>query len=333
MRNLMFKSFLGLLVGFFVTSCGWGKDKDKDKFLWTKKHISFVEQTPIWKRSEDEVHAYFGLDYRNFNDSMQNYHGEPIGPIVGIWKTIQYSGGKPNFKDCIEPKYPDHLKINSPEFKKAEEEYTKLFAEYNKCYFEDNATIEEKSKTIKYYYARSTNNHKPILPPRVEEHALYEANLSFGPLGGVPFESLSKEHQKIKGQLNRWYCLGSVNIQGIKDCYRLPGEESSIYYKVRSILKEPKTADGMASAPWQSPDFIHNSPQNWKEIKGIEINKAQYEYLYEKYKLSPTKPVVFRLDNDAPELNEEQKSYIKATTWDADSNDEAYKNLLKEFYK
>jgi len=333
MRNLMLKSLLSLLVGLFATGCGWGQGQAKDTFLWTKKHVSFVEKQPIWKKSEAEVHAYFGFDYRNFNDSMQDYHGDPLGPIVGIWKTTQYIGRKPNFKDCGErPELPESVVWNTPEYDEAVKIRRKKYEARMKC-IRENTAIKEKSKTIKYYYARSTNNHQPIIPTRTEEHALYEAHMTFGPLGGVPLEKLSKAHQAIKDKLERWYCRGNVNNEGRKDCYRLPGKESSIYYKVRSILKEPKATDGMASAPWQSPDFIHDSPNGWEEIKGIEISKAQYDYLYEKYKQSPTKPIVFRLDNNAPDLSKEQKSYIKATTWDADSDDEAYENLLKEFYK
>ena len=330
MRNIMLKSFLGILVGFFVTSCGLGKSKDA--FLWTKKHISFVEQQPIWEKSEAEVHAYFGFDYRNFNDSMQDYHGDPLGPVVGIWKTVQFFGEKPAFRGCgKKPIIPDSA-FGTSEFKKAQKERNILRQKYKICIAHNNDT-KEKSKTIKYYYARSLNNHKPIIPARAEDHALYEAHMTFGPLGGVPLEKLSQAHLAIKDQLKRWYSRGSVNNQGIKDCYRLPGEESSIYYKVRSILKDPESSEGMASAPWKSPDFIHHSPQNWEEIKGIEINKAQYDYLYGKYKKSPTKPIVFRLDDKAPALNKAQKAYIKATAWDADSNEQAYDNLLKEFYR
>jgi len=334
MRNLMLKSLLSLLVGLFATGCG--QAQAKDKFFWTRKHISFIELQPIWKNSEAEVHAYFGFDYRNFNDSFQEYHGDPLGPVVGIWKIAQYFGEKPNFKDCgEEPKRPDvpaHIGLSSPEYKKFVQKFNKIRDNYYDCRH-GNELIKEKSKTIKYYYARSSNNYKPVIPPKVESHALYEAHMTFGPLGGIPLDKLSKAHQAIKDQLQRWYCLGSVNNAGDKGCYRLPGEESSIYYKVRSILKEPETSEGTASAPWKSPDFIHYHPQNWQEVKGVEINKAQYDYLYEKYKQSPTKPIVFRLDSNAPDLNEKQKAYIKATTWEADSNEQAYDNLLKAFYK
>jgi hypothetical protein len=76
-----------------------------------------------------EVKAYFGFDYRNFNDTFQEYHGDPLGPIVGIWKTVQYSGKKPNFKDCgEEPKYAhalDKYRINTPEYEVAEKNYTR----------------------------------------------------------------------------------------------------------------------------------------------------------------------------------------------------------------
>ena len=329
----MLKTLLGLLVGLFTAGCGWGQSP-KDKFFWTRKHISFIEQQPIWKNSEAEVYAYFGFDYRNFNDTFQEYHGDPLGPVAGIWEITQYFGNKPKFRECgKKPAWnPNGYKSSSQEYIDSEKQWDIETKKRKEC-ININNDLKEKSKTIKYYYARSTDNYKPVILPRVEDHALYEAHLSFGPLGGIPLDKLSKEHQVIKDQLQRWYCLGSINNAGDKGCYRLPGEESSIYYKVRSLLKAPKNKDGMASAPWESPDPIHYSPDNWQEVKGIEINKAQYDYLYEKYKQSPTKPIVFRLDNNAPDLNEKQKAYIKATTWEADSNEQAYDNLLKAFYK
>jgi len=332
MRDIMFKSFFSFLVGLLFSSCGSSKASGKDTFLWTKKHISFVEKDTIWERSDSEVHAYFGMDYRNFNDSMQKYIGDPLGPIVGIWKINRYLGEKPKFKNCgEEPKIPESA-FGTSDFEKIQEQTNILENKYRDCR-DNNFNLKDKFTLVNYYYARSTNNHKPIIPHRPEGHALYEANIAFGPLGGIPFEKLNDEHQKIKEQLERWYCFDLYDVSGEKECYRLPGNESSIYYKVRSILKQEETSEGMASAPWQSPDYVHNSPYDWQEIKGIEITKEQYEYLYEKYKQSPKKPIIFRLDIDAPDLNDEQKSYIDTTRWDADTDEEAYQSILKDFYQ
>jgi len=145
----MLKSLLGLLVGLFTAGCGWGQGQAKDKFFWTRKHVSFVEQQPIWKNSEAVVHAYFGFDYRNFNDTFQEYHGDPLGPIVGIWKTEQYFGETPSFKDCKkEPEYPslpNDMQRSSPEFANIVDKWGLERDLYYKC-LEENTSMRPQYK-------------------------------------------------------------------------------------------------------------------------------------------------------------------------------------------
>ena len=231
--------------------------------------------------------------------------------------------GKPDFKDCgKKPKIPESA-FGTSSFDEAQKRNTIQRRKYYKC-LEENTTIKEKSKAIKYYYARTPNNKQPNIPPREPNHAIYEVNLSFGPLGDVMESALSNEQKKIKGQLQQWT---EIIAEKSYTYYYLPGKESNLYYSVRSILKSPQAAEGFASSPWLSPDSLMTSPQDWHEVTGIKITKAQYEYMF-----SHCEGTVFgcHLADGTPDLSAEQKAYIKTTTWDIDNDIEAREAYAEE---
>lgn len=328
----MIKTLISLLAGLTAVACGKSTSTQKDSALLFRAHASIVPIKPNWKEAEIKYLSYFGK-YRHSADPVQNYYGDPLGPIVAIWKVTHFLGEKPDFIKCIEPKVPHEIVeelggFDSPEYKKAKKEYGKLYAKYNKCYFEDNRLLEEKTKKISYYYARTPKNHQPNIPPREPNHAIYEVNLSFGPLGGVIESGLMDEQKAIKDQLDQWGCRNAFDIPGkTKTCYRLPGKESNLYYSVRSILKNPEAAKGLASSPWQLPDFITDVPQDWHEVTGIEITKIQYEHMF-----NHCEGTVFgcHLADGTPDLNAKQKAYIKTTTWDVDNDIEAREAYAEE---
>lgn len=330
MKDIMIRSLITLIASLFLTACGKkGINVKGDSDLLFDVHTSVLPQEPNWKEPELKQRIYFGK-YLHSSDRVQKYFGDPLGAIVAIWKITHYLGEKPNFKNCgKEPKRPSvpaHISLSSPEYENFVQVFNKTRDSYYDCRH-TNKAITEKTKKITYYYARSPQIHQPVLPPRVKNHSVYEVHVSYGPLSGVPLERLPEVLKAKKDQLTPWpwHCYW-LNTDRPKNCYRLPGNENNLFYKVRNILKEPPTKGGMSSSPWQEIEDIRLSPENWEEIKSIEISKAQYDYMQKRCKY------VFScyLDDKAPDLTEEQKSYIKATAWDIDTDEKARNEFIKK---
>ena len=319
----MLKILLILGAALFLLACGKTVlAKKGDKYIWLEEHSSYPKTQPHWKKYELKHKTYFG-QYTYFNDHFNDYYGDPLGPIVAIWEVTQYLGEEPKFKDCgKEPKISDKVVIGTPEYKQEKSEWSKKYDSYYSC-LDENESIKQKSKTITYYYARSTNNYLPILPPRPKNHGVYEINISFGPMGDIPLEGLSLEEKKRKDQLDGTPC----HWRGVDTtCYRLPGKDNHLYYTVRSMLKSDASEKGKVSATWKVAGQIRKISHQWQEIKGIEISKAQYDYMKTRCE------GIFScyLDDKAPGLTEKQKDYIKATAWELDTNVEARNALIKK---
>jgi len=320
----MLKILLILGATLFLLACGKSVlAKKGDHYIWLEAHSSYPNTPPYWKKNELAFKSYFGR-YRYFGDHFNEYYGDPIGPISGIWSVTRYLGEEPEFKDCgKKPKISDKLVIGTPEYKQEKSEWSKKYDSYYSC-LDDNEAIKQTSKTITYYYARSTNNYLPILPPRPENHGVYEIHVSFGPMGWIEAsKGLNEEQQANIDQLESETC----HRHG-KDmtCYRLPGENSHLYYTVRSILKSGQGEEEKISSPWKRRKFIDDEVHQWQEIKGIEITKAQYDYMQTRCNNSFS----CYLDDKAPDLTDEQKAYIKATAWELDTNVDARDALIKK---
>ena len=329
-KNKRLKTFLIIGIALFLLACGKTVlAKKGDKYIWLVAHSSYPKTQPHWKKYEIKHKTYFGK-YTYFNDHFNDYYGDPLGPIVAVWKVTRYLGKEPSFKDCgkepIYPSLPSNMSLSSPEFTKLTESYSHSRKKYYSC-LDDNDAIEDKSKTITYYYARSKNNYLPILPPRPENHGVYEIHVSFGPMGWVEAsKGLNKAQLAKIDQLESEPC----HRHG-KDmtCYRLPGENSHLYYTVRSILKSGQGEQGKISSPWKRQKFIDDEVHPWEEIKGIEISQAQYEYM----KTRCNNSFSCYLDDKAPDLTTEQQEYIKVTAWDIDTDESARNALIKKAEK
>ena len=323
----MLKTLLILGAALFLLACGKTVlAKKGDKYIWLKAHSSYPNIQPYWKENKVDYKVYFGK-YSHFNDLFNNHYGDPIGPVVAVWEVNRYLGEEPKFRDCGEKPIwnPKKFKSNTSEYKNSEKQWDTANKERRKC-IENNVNLKQKAKTITYYYARSTNNQLPVLPDRIENHALYEIHLSFGSMGKILARGLSKEEHAQKDKLYSEPCYR----YGIDDtCYRLSGEDSHLYYTVRSILKKGKTQKGKVSAAWEHAKNIEEEPHTWQEIKGIEITKAQYDTMKTRCE------GVFScyLDDKAPDLTAEQKAYIKATEWDIDTDESARNALIKKTEK
>ena len=101
MRQIMIKTLISLLAGLTAVACGKSTSTQKDSALLFRAHASIVPIKPNWKEAEIKYLSYFGK-YRHSADPVQNYYGDPLGPIVAIWKVTHYLGEKPDFKDCAQ---------------------------------------------------------------------------------------------------------------------------------------------------------------------------------------------------------------------------------------
>ncbi len=329
MNKLIFKTLLVLSITALIVACDkLPLAKKGDKYLWLTSHVGYPDPEPSWHTGQLDYQAYFGK-YQGFGDLFQDYYGDPIGPIVAVWRVTTYPGVKPEFRDCeaIKPKSSVDIGrkygFDSPEAKHSLDNYGRLYGEYNDCGRANYAKRQE-AKAYVYYYARSPNNYLPILPSRPESHALYDINVSFGPIGDVSFSGLNTEQQAIKDQLSPKPCRRRPDSE---TCYRLTGADSSLYYMVRSIYSAAKDGSGKAASNWQHPESLRVSPQQWHEIKGISISKEQYESLEERCKQSPFNCYLDTVDG---ELTATQQQYIKTVAWDIDTDQKAVDALIKK---
>jgi len=273
-----------------------------DEWLLLYLHESIVPQKPNWDSADFKQLSYFAR-YRASADKFHRYGGDPIGPIVGIWQIKRYLGEKPQELVCgEEPKYPKNppgIQISSLAFKKLEDQWSNKRDEFYICHQNNN----------------NSNNYAIVAQPRPANHASYQVHMSFGPLVGVATQALLPEQLEIKDQLYYADCRKLGLPHADKSCHRLTGEDSNLYYHIRSLLKNTQSSEE-SSSPYQDAPLINTIPVKWEEIKGIEISASQYEYLEKRCQL------VFEcyLDDKAPELTDEQKAYIKATAWDMDTN-------------
>ena len=334
----MLKILLVIATTLLLLACGKTVlAKKGDKHIWLNVHHNYFEDTLHWREYEiDTFRIYFGKydlvkhQGSKYNrDIFNNWYGDPLGPIVAVWEVTRYLGEEPSFKECIKPDDPIEIAkkygLGSPEYIKVEKSYKDSRKKYYHC-IDDNEAIKQKSKTITYYYARSTNNYLPKLPKRPQNHALYDIQISFGPMGGIVERGLTEKEKANKDQLYSEPC----HRYGKDDtCYRLAGEDSHLYYTARSVLKKEQATDGKASSSWKQTKFIREEPHKWEEIEGIEITKAQYDYMQTRCE------GVFScyLDDKAPELTDKQREYIKATAWDIDTDDKARDALIKKAEK
>ena len=329
MNITIFKTLLIIIITALLIACYELPFGEKgDKHLWLNGYSNYFDPEPSWGNSTVDATKYFG-QYNGFGDLFQSYNGEPHGPIAAVWRVTTFPGEKPGLRDCEAIKPKSGVEIgkkygyDSPELKFSRENYERLYGEYSKC-GRENYALKQEAKSYTYYYARSTDQYIPILPPRPTNHALYETSLSFSPMADVRLSGLTEELKAKKDQLEQHPCM---RFPDSETCYRLPGNDSSLYYAVRSILAKPKADNGAASSAWQVPDSVREVPLQWHEIKGITISKEQYEYLNERCKGSPFD---CRLDSAMPNLTPEQKQYSKATEWDIDTDEKALAALIKK---
>lgn len=331
----MLKLLLVLVVAVLLLACGKTvlAKKKGDKVIWFDVHNDYLDNQPRWKDNEVEAFTiYFGKYYLShyyksggnfYKDIFNEWYGDPYGPIVAIWRVARYPGERPSFEDCgKEPKYPEppeNILLSSPEFTEMKKKHRELRKKYYDCHARNDDMVE-KSKSFTYYHARSTNKHVPEMPGRSENHMLYDIHISLGPIGAIRPQDLSEADRANKEQLQAMPCVNG------DDCYRLAGKDSSLYYTARSIETNPPTKDGMASSPWKRPGLIRTAPHQWEEIEGIEISKAQYEYLQsrcDRYQEGFEGMIFCRLDDTVPNLTLSQQTYARATTWVMDNDEEA----------
>jgi hypothetical protein len=141
--------------------------------------------------------------------------------------------------------------------------------------------------THRYFYAESHDAVK--MPPRGDDHWLYEVHISFGPRRVWVREAVADENLKVVPYSDE---RGKTDYQ--------VGEIDTLYHFARS---RPRTW----SAEWPR---MEETPYRFKAIKGIELTEAQYMTIA--CEMVGTAKCNKRLEEDAPGLTPAQLAYLRA---------------------
>ena len=278
------------------------KSTSDDKYFWLTAHAFIPQNKDDWNLNKAVFKGYVG-QYYGFGDIIQPYQGKPEGPLVMVWQIITHPAPKPQIEECLRPTDDLHIDIH-----KERDKWDAAMAKHEACY-KDRVAKKEASTKRKYFYARSLLDQIITLPAPAPGHSHYDMHISYGPLGDVPLEGLTQEQLLHKEKLTSSSC---VRTPSENTCYRLPGHDTSVYYTVRSIRKAQANPErGEVVSEWEVADDIRDQPHSWKAIHGIQINKAQYEYLRERCNRIKWWNKKCFLDEAAPDLNNDQLVYIR----------------------
>ena len=266
-------------------------------------------------RSDVWVGQYMNME----GGGSQEFKGMPEGSIGSLWKITYIKGGPPDYDKLCgkEPKKPrrwtqEEWKQSGAKEKREKEweEYIKKRRRYYSC-VEKVQEDAEKRKRSRYFYARSTPDHKIVYQPKKEGHEYWEATIYNGRVSDLTVDALSEEQKKNIKKLRAHPCYKYDELYGVrqKECYDLPGKESSIYYVIRSIpvYRSGLTGDELIEQ-LSYRDILIAPPVEWTEIEGIEIDKAMYDYLKERCRIGEE---FCTLDYYEGPMTQKQREYVK----------------------
>ena len=311
MKKLLF--LISILILF--TSCE--NNNGEDKVFW----VNLKGMYPEYVKNEGGIYInwdsilYVG-QYTNNKRIFQKYQGPIKGSIVSVWSISRLKNGKPKFDEICgeEKKRPTDYSD-----KNYDRDWNNYLDEEEKrwdCIHE----LQEKAKkqTIyRYYYARSEPSHKIIYPTKTKRHSNWQVSVYNGRVGDLQRVALTSEQKKNLSSFRKHKCYKWGNEERGYDCYDLNGSKSSIYYTIReNLYKETSKEEGVLSSSWEGlKDVRYSKPQNWIEIKGIELNKEQYTYLKEVCKKGEK---YCHLNNYKGKLSKEQQEYVNTVKNEGD---------------
>ncbi len=304
---------MALLLLF--TGCSMGH---KDEYFGVKSKcmppLHTADGDLIDVRSDVWVGQYMNME----GGGSQEFKGMPEGSIGSLWKITYIKGGLPDYDKLCgkEPVWKDWTREQllaegaDERWKKEWQKYIKKRRRYYSC-VDKVQEDAEKRKRSRYFYARSTPDHKIVYQPKKEGHEYWEATIYNGRVSDLTVDALSEEQKKNIKKLRAHPCYKYDELYGVrqKECYDLPGKESSIYYVIRSIpvYRSGLTEDELIEQ-LSYRDILIAPPVEWTEIEGIEIDKAMYDYLKERCRIGEE---FCTLDYYEGPMTQKQREYVK----------------------
>jgi hypothetical protein len=302
------------LTVLFLSACAEEYD---DKVFWVNLYsMHTLEDKNNGGKYVDSNSILRVGQYNNIERIFQKYKGPIKGSIVSVWRVTRLPNGKADYNGICgkEPKTPKNYQDES--YDRDYEQYWVIEGNRRAC-AKKLRTQDELDKVNQYFYSRSKPTHEVSYPPRTLNHSHWEATVYNGRVGDLSPEALTKEQKNNLDKQRSHKCYKWGNSSRGNTCYDLEGSDSSSYYTIREHLSRKKsTKKGVVSSGWEGLSDIRISPpQTWVEIKGITINKAQYDYLYEVCKKGQA---YCHLNNYKGKLTKEEQEYVKSVTWSED---------------
>jgi len=317
MRNLNIKIILFSLIILVFSSCG---EKYDDKVFWVNLYsMHTLDDKQNGGKYVDSNSVLRVGQYNNIERIFQNYKGPIEGSIVSVWRVIRLPNGKAKYSSICgkrqrEPEYI--VALGEEKREKDWQEYMNNYRKRNNCVKKLQAQ-DELDKVQQYFYARSKPTHKVIYPPRTPNHSHWEVTVYNGRVGDLQPKALTQTQKDNLHKLRKHKCYKYGSTWKDFYCYDLEGNDTSLYYTIREQLASKITSEeGVLSSEWEGlKDIRISPPQEWVEVKGISINKEQYDYLS---KVCKKGEEFCHLNNYNGKLTLDEKNYIKSVEFDSD---------------
>ena len=314
MRNLKINTVLLVLLSLTFTACA---EKHDDKVFWVNLYsMHTLDDKQNGGKYVDSNSVLRVGQYNNVERIFQKYKGPIKGSIVSVWSVTRLPNGEADTygicgKRPVEPKnYQDER------FDENWEDYMLQRKKRRTC-VKKLLAQDALDKVSQYFYARSKPSLKITYPARTPNHSHWEATVYNGRVGDLQPKALTQEQKDNLDKLRKHKCYKYGSTWKDFYCYDLEGNDTSLYYTIREHLSS-KTAnkEGVLSSQWEGlKDIRISPPQKWVEIKGISINKEQYDYLSEVCKKGEE---YCHLNNYTGKLTKAEKEYMDSVKYGSD---------------
>ena len=313
MRNLKINTLLLVLLSITFTACA---EKHDDKTFWVKLYNT----TPTYDKTNGG--KFVSMDsvlrvgqYNNLEKIFQKYKGPIKGSIVSVWSVTRLPNGKADTYGICGNQVESPTNYLEKSYDSDNYKYKMKRTKRKNCVKKLQAQ-DELDKVNQYFYARSKPSLKITYPPKTPNHSHWEATVYNGRVGDLTPEALTQEQKDNLHKLRKHECYKWSSPKRGSDCYDLEGNDTSLYYTIREHLSSPPTKDGVLSSQWEGlKDIRISPPQKWVEIKGISINKEQYDYLSEVCKKGEE---YCHLNDYTGKLTKAEKEYMDSVKYGSD---------------
>ena len=313
MKKLNIKIVLFSFIILIFLACG---EKYDDKVFWVGTfEMPILEDKNNGGKVIDVQNITYAGQYNNKEKTFQKYKGPIEGSIVSVWEIVRLPNGKLDYEAICGEEPIKPINYSDKNYDDDYETYRKKRNKLHACYKQVTAKMEL-NKVHKYFYARSKPSLQITYPPRTKRHSHWQVTIYNGRVGDLTPEALTQEQKNNLNKLRQHECYQWGSTKRGDICYDLEGEETSLYYTIREHLYSPPAKDGVVSSQWEGlKDIRISPPQKWIEIKGMSINKEQYDYLKE---VCQKGEEYCHLNNYNGKLTKSEKEYINSVKYDND---------------